>query len=241
MAQARFTLSRRGFLKAGAVSVLASLGRPAFGAPTVPGKRARSLIVLWMAGGPSHVDTFDPKPGTPEGGPFAAIDTTLTGLRISEHLPRVAKHGSKLAVVRSVTSVEGDHQRALTFVRTGHRPMAATVFPGIGAVLSRERAGSGGPPLRAFSLLQAGEGAGFLGAEHAPLLAVDPDNPLEGWFPDGYEPDVLKRRAAALDALEEASAAGQASAGKLEAEHRRVAQLARELVTSELVAAMDIK
>lgn len=74
--------------------------------------KARSCIVLWMAGGPSQLDTWDPKPGRPTGGEFRGIETTVDGIRISEHLPKVAFEMNDLAVIRSMTSREGNHQRA---------------------------------------------------------------------------------------------------------------------------------
>src|SRR5262250_353386 len=80
--------------------------------------RKRSCILLWMSGGPSQTDTFDLKPGHKNGGPFKEIATAAPGLRISEHLPRLAKFGRRLAVVRSLTSKEGDHGRATFLMRT---------------------------------------------------------------------------------------------------------------------------
>jgi uncharacterized protein (DUF1501 family) len=235
-----FRWTRRCVLRSGfgVVSVLAGLRGPLFAAPAAPGPAARSLILLWMNGGPSHLDTFDPKPGTPEAGPLAAIATSVTGVRFSELLPRLARQAGRLAVIRNVTSVEGDHARAVEYVRTGNRPSPATDFPAIGSVISRERSGANAPPLRAISLLAAGPGAGFLGAEFAPLLAVDPDHPLEGWFPEGYAPEALARRTAVLEELERASADGK-RAVRLEAEHRRIGALAHEFLGSPLVAALD--
>src|SRR6478736_2463908 len=63
--------------------------------------RQRSCIVLWMTGGPSQMDTFDLKPGHKNGGPYEAIDTTVPGIKISEHLPKIAKHADKMAIIRS--------------------------------------------------------------------------------------------------------------------------------------------
>jgi uncharacterized protein (DUF1501 family) len=232
-----YRIGRRRFLHG--ASVLAALALPRAGTAATRGKPARSIIVLWMDGGPSHLETFDPKPGTPEGGPTTAIATALPGLKLARNLPKLAKQAKRLAVVRGMTSPEGDHERAVTFVRTGRPPMPATPPPGIGAVLSRERSGAG-PALRAVSLLAPGAGAGFLGAEHAPLLAVDPENPLEGWFAEGHQPAALARRTAALEALERAVAEGGTSPSKVEAEQRRVSALARDFLGSPLIAAMEI-
>ena len=72
----------------------------------------RSCILLWMPGGPSQMDTFDLKPGHANGGPFKEIETSAPGLRISEHLPKIAKFGDRMAVIRSMSTKEGDHGRA---------------------------------------------------------------------------------------------------------------------------------
>src|ERR1700730_5928397 len=74
--------------------------------------RKRSCILLWMPGGPSQLDTFDPKPGHANGGPFKAISTSVPGIAISEHLPELAKHMGHAAIVRSMSTKEAEHQRA---------------------------------------------------------------------------------------------------------------------------------
>src|SRR5215468_3730821 len=81
-------------------------------------QRKRSCILLWMNGGPSQMDTFDLKPGHKNGGPFKEIATKAPGLKISEHLPKLAKHGDKLAVIRSMATKEADHGRATYQMRT---------------------------------------------------------------------------------------------------------------------------
>src|SRR5437899_12929040 len=85
-------------------------------------QRRRSCILLWMSGGPSQMDTFDLKPGHPNGGPFKAAETSVPGVRISEHFPQVGKLANHLAVVRSMNSKEGDHGRATYLLRTGYVP-----------------------------------------------------------------------------------------------------------------------
>ena len=129
--------SRRALLKA---SVAASL-MPWAVRRTVaaaPRARARACILLWMNGGPSHLDTFDPKPGTANGGPYKAIGTRTPGLFISEHLPRLAEQSQHLAVVRRVASTEGNHQRAGYFVHTGYAPNPTLQHPALGAYVSEE-------------------------------------------------------------------------------------------------------
>src|SRR5579885_3545865 len=80
--------------------------------------RGKSCILLWMNGGPSHIDTFDPKPGTKTGGSFKAINTRIAGVKFSEHLPRLAEQAQHLAVIRSMTSKEGNHDRGQYLMHT---------------------------------------------------------------------------------------------------------------------------
>src|SRR5262249_46246931 len=79
-------------------------------------QRRRACILLWMTGGPSQMDTFDLKPGHPNGGPFREIQTSVPGIRISEHLPNVARNMRDMVIVRSMSTREGDHQRATFYM-----------------------------------------------------------------------------------------------------------------------------
>src|SRR5205807_9281112 len=83
-------------------------------------QRKRSCILLWMSGGPSQTDTFDLKPGHDNGGPFKEIPTATPGIRISEHLPKIARFMDHMALVRSMSTKEGDHGRATHLLRTGY-------------------------------------------------------------------------------------------------------------------------
>ena len=136
-------------------------------------RRKKRCILLWMAGGPSQMDTFDLKPNHANGGEFKDIATNVAGTRISEHLPQLAKHADKMAIVRSLQTNEGDHARGTYLVRTGIRPGAPVAYPSIGSALAKELGISHSvlpnylavdPPIalnpEAFS-------AGFLGPEHA--------------------------------------------------------------------------
>jgi hypothetical protein len=118
-------LLRRDFLRlsaAGALAASASGWLPALADDARrPENRARhkSCILLWMNGGPSQMDTFDPKPGHKNGGPVKPIDTSVPGVQISEFLPKVARQMKRLAVVRSMSTKEADHTRATYLMRTG--------------------------------------------------------------------------------------------------------------------------
>src|SRR4051795_12341517 len=126
-------LSRRDWLRLSAAGVIAhsvsgwieALADDSAADP----RRRRSCILLWMAGGPSQMDTFDLKPGHANGGPYKAIETATPGVRISEHLPKLAQLADRLALVRSMSTKEGDHGRASYFLRTGYMPQGQVQYP----------------------------------------------------------------------------------------------------------------
>ena len=169
-------LTRRGWLRSAAVGVGVTAGSLSGWLPRLAAaekKPAKSVIVLWMNGGPSTIDLWDLKPGHANGGPFKEAKTTAPGLSIGEHLPKLTAHGKDLAVVRSMASKEGDHDRATFFLRTGYTPVGAIQFPAVGAVLANEL-GSTGTDLPNFvsiapSRYAANVGGGFLGPKVDPL------------------------------------------------------------------------
>jgi hypothetical protein len=101
-------------------------------------ERPKSLITLWLAGGPSQFETWDPHPGTKNGGTVKAIPTKIPGLQIADLYPHMAEQIDALSVIRSLVSKEGDHERATYFVKTGFRPAPALRHPSIGAILTHE-------------------------------------------------------------------------------------------------------
>jgi len=145
-------------------------------------KRRRHCVLLWMSGGPSQIDTFDMKPDHANGGEFNPIDTNAPGVQISEHLPKLAEQTNKLAIVRGLSTKEGDHGRGTYLMRTGHQPRGTVRYPTIGASLSKELGTHSGlaldfvsvSPYRAFN--QAAYGPGFLGPKYAPLTVGATDN-----------------------------------------------------------------
>src|SRR5437764_6724502 len=103
-------------------------------------KRHKSVIILWMGGGPATIDLWDLKPGSPNGGEFKPVSTAASGVQICEHLPTVAKQMKHLSIVRSLETTEGDHQRGTTLMNTGRSPNPLTQFPHIGAVAAQQLA-----------------------------------------------------------------------------------------------------
>jgi hypothetical protein len=101
-------------------------------------ERPRSLITLWMAGGPSQWETWDPHPESRFCGPTRAIPTTVADLQISHLLPQMAEQMHNLSVIRSLVSKEGDHERGTYFVQTGNRPDPTVVHPSLGSILAQQ-------------------------------------------------------------------------------------------------------
>jgi hypothetical protein len=171
-------LSRRHWLRLAAVggaSLSGWLDVLAASAAADP-QRRRSCILLWMSGGPSQQDTFDLKPGQKNGGPFKEGATSVPGIRISEHLPKVAEQMKRLAVIRSMHTQEGDHGRATYHLRTGYQQQGPIHYPPLGALLAHEL---GDPDAKLPGFVSIGPrpdanpgafGSGFLGPEYAPLV-----------------------------------------------------------------------
>lgn len=202
------SMLRRSFLSLGAAATgllaLRRLGSEAAAAEPPKG-RADACILLWLNGGPSHLDTFDPKPGRAVMGPMRAISTSAPGISLGEHLPQLARQAHRFAVVRGLSSKEGSHERAQSLGHTGFSPNPTAAYPALGAYASRNL-GAKAADLPAYvSLGGPGGGSGFLGAAHAPFVVSAP-----GAAPDDTDPGVsaprFDRRAGALAAQEEAFA-----------------------------------
>lgn len=102
-------------------------------------KQGKSIILLWMDGGPSQYDTFNPKVGSPNQGPARAISTTVPGVQFADFWPQTAMMMDKLAVIRSMRTPEAEHDRAITHVRTGYPPTPALRYPTFGSLVARDR------------------------------------------------------------------------------------------------------
>src|SRR5262245_14231664 len=168
-------VSRRAFLKGVAVGaaglgVLGWKDAVALHADELR-RQGRACILLFMRGGPSQFETFDPKPGAATGGPTQATQTAVNGIQIADSWPNVAQAMNDIALVRSMTNREGEHERAAYQMHTGYVPLAAVRYPTLGSIVAREI----GP--RDFDLphfVSVGGrfnaiGSGFLGMAYAPF------------------------------------------------------------------------
>lgn len=196
-------LNRRQALKLGAVGATGlTLARffEAEARGAIRPSAARSCILLHQFGGPSHLDTFDPKPDAPSEirGPFAVIPTKTAGVRFSEHLPRLAVLSDRFALVRSVHHRTSSHNSAAYYSLTGHQPLidivtsnaSALDVPAYGSMVSYLEAKKNSRPLQVPPFVSLptmiadgpfrtpGEFAGFLGKLHDPLfITSDPNSP----------------------------------------------------------------
>jgi hypothetical protein len=137
--------------------------------------RATSVIMVWLAGGPATIDMWDLKPGAPDGirGEFREISTNVPGLRISEHLPRMAQVMDKCTLIRSLAHTIPAHGPATVFMTTGNRPTPALPYPSLGSLATRLLpAARGVPPYVTFNELRNGSAgqAGYLGTAYNPFI-----------------------------------------------------------------------
>src|SRR4051794_20665645 len=201
-------LARRRFLaNAAGVSLSGWLGRLAAAAPQA--HRPKSCILLWMAGGQSHIDTFDPKPQAPDNirGEFSPIETSVSGIQISEHFPRFAKLMQHAAILRGMSTLESDHKLATYHLHTGYQNRAGAVsFPSLGAIVSKEL-GKRDVALPNFITIGRGtqdaSGAGFLGPDNRPLAVNDPIRGLDFVEPSA-RPEQFARQIELLGQFDEA-------------------------------------
>lgn len=200
----RHGLSRRSFLhrvSAGAVAAgsLSFVDLVSLQADQLR-KEGRAMILLWMAGAPSQFETFDPKPDHENGGGTEVIQTTVPGIRIAKSWEQTASVMDDLAIIRSMTNKEGNHQRATYQLHTGYIPAGSVKHPSFAACVAQQLRD---PSLDLPSVVSVGptEGAGFLGVDYEPFVVQNP-----GQMPQNVTSPVgtqrLERRLALFDRLE---------------------------------------
>ncbi len=185
------SLNRRSFLgAAGAAGVSLAADMTQLNALAAAGvndalkKTQKRVILLWLAGGASQLETWDPKPGASTGGPFRAIKTDVPGVAISELMPKMAQRMKHTCIIRGLDTKNGDHGSAAKTMMRGRRDESAMRYPDLGAVLAREmgRADSKVPDYVTFYTQTEGRSmapgdAGFLGARYAPMELTNSNYP----------------------------------------------------------------
>jgi hypothetical protein len=144
----------------------------------------KSCILLWLDGGPSHKDTFDMKPGTANAGEFHPIKTSVPGIEISEHFPKLAPLMADVALVRGMSTGEGAHGRARYYMHTGYKEgVGGLSYPSLGSIVGSEIGDPTFPLPNFVSVGGRSYGSGFLGSRHAPIIVNDPTRGVESLKP----------------------------------------------------------
>ncbi len=200
-------------------------------------QQGRSMILLWMAGGPSQFETFDPKPGTENGGPTQAIETVVPGIRIAQGWEQTARVMDQMTLIRSMTNKEGQHQRASYQLHTGYLPSGSVKHPSFASAVVKEIAHDG-CELPAFVSVGNTVGAGFLGVDFEPFVVNNP-----GQLPQNVGipvPDArYERRLGLLDRLEDDFA--ERGAASVVESHRQLYGKASRLVKTPQTVAFDFR
>lgn len=255
-----------GFLGMGASTLLGARAKAAAADVTLAPKsgRAKSVILVFLTGAPSHVDTFDLKPDAPEAirGEFRPIETSAAGVRYSEHLPRLASMAHRLAVVRSMTHTNLNHLNSTHFLLTGQAQPGAFFdkiasrddYPCYASALNYVRPARDGVPtgimlptyLMEGPLTWPGQHAGFLGPKHDPWqIKQDPNRPgfkvEELGLPEGFTVERLERRLDLLGQLDRSreSFEGAAAASRDPLAQQRTQALSM-LLSGKVAHAFDL-
>jgi uncharacterized protein (DUF1501 family) len=199
-------------------------------------RQGRACIMVFLTGAPSQMETWDPKPGTTNGGPTKAIDTAIPGVQFSEYWPKVAGLMNELSVIRTIAGKEAAHERGQYHLRTGRRLGGASKFPHFGAVVAHEL---GDPEADVPNFISLGNtiSSGFLGVKVAPFVVE-----RAGQLPANVSPTVetarIDRRLALLRAQDDDLAALGAAA--IAREHQALYDKASHLMTSQRLKAFTL-
>ena len=239
-------LNRRGFLRmagvAGAtwLTPVGTLLARAAEAPGKPRDHAQSIILLWLQGGPSQLETFDPHPDTRIAAGTTAVDSAVKGVQLATGLERTAEEMGSISLIRSMVSKEGDHERGTYAMKTGFRPDPTVIHPSIGAICCHELPLAGADIPRHISILPSQWPArgGYLGDQYNAFRTDDPASPVpdtSSLLPARREEERLQH----LDVVENAFAAGRHK--RVEATmHRDSVAGALKMMSSEQLKAFDV-
>jgi hypothetical protein len=202
-------------------------------------KRQMACILLWMAGGPSQLETFDPKPGTDHGGETRVIQTAVPGISIAEGWDETARAMKDIALIRSMTNKEGNHQRATYQLHTGYVPSATIKHPNLGCSIVSELGESKFDLPHIVSIGGPTIGAGFLGAALEPFVVQNAEKPPENTQPR-VGPDRFRRRIGLLDRLEGAAFERTGGADRVK-DHRALYHQTAKMILSPNMKAFNLE
>lgn len=203
-------------------------------------ERPKSLITLWMNGGMSQLETWDPHPGTPTGGEVSAIRTTQKGVQISDFLPQMAEQMHEVTLIRSLTSTEGDHALGSAFVKTGYRLEPTLVYPSLGAIAAQQLPDETVEIPHHVSL--GGNNffprGGYLGNEWDAFRVFNPGRSLTN-LKSGVSDGRLQTRVRGLDVLSRQFTKGRPTADR-DTLHAKTVRRALKMMSSEQLKAFEI-
>ncbi|AMV24499.1 hypothetical protein VT84_08885 [Gemmata sp. SH-PL17] len=235
--------NRRHFLAAAGASSLAwltPLGTALARAAEKDRAPAKSVVVLWMGGGPSQLETFDPKPGTDIAAGTKAINTSVKGVQLAAGLEQLAEQMQHVALVRSLWSKEGDHERGTYALKTGYRPDATVAHPSLGAIVCHDLPNKNVDIPRHVSIMPNEWPArgGVLGAQFDAFKVHDPKDGVPDVTPH-VSPERFEQRLEDLKVVEEAFARGRGK--RVEATgHKDTMDRARKMMSSDQLKAFDV-
>jgi hypothetical protein len=200
-------ITRRGLIQAGFLGAM-GLSAPQHAALAATARRPKAVILVWLWGGPPHLDTVDPKPEAPSEwrGPYRAIGTNVPGIQVTELLPRLARRADRYAILRSLHHGTNDHGLAGTIGMTGRTPAAGQVHPHVGSIINRVRGFQQplstfvtvGEPMQQGHRRILGEGGGLLGSVYDPFrVKYDPEQGVllgDTDRPEGITEERVDRR-----------------------------------------------
>jgi hypothetical protein len=207
------------------------------------GQPARSLIILWMSGGPSQLETFDPHPGSPIAHESTkAIKTAAKDIQIANGLPLVAEQMDSISLVRSLVSKEGDHERATYNVKTGFRPDPTLVHPSLGAIVCHQLADNVEIP-RHISILPSRWPArgGYLGDKYDAFKTFDPIGPIPDVTPRVSASRAARRLDDLQNVVETNFARGRIKNLAERTLHSASIEAAKKMMSSEQLKAFDVR
>ncbi len=209
------------------------------GTTVTAGARGKACILLWMRGGQSQLDTWDPKPGRKTGGPIKAIPTSVRGMQLSHNLPLMARQAKHFSIIRSLTTREAAHERGTFLMHTGYSPIAGQPFAPVGTVASYELSRKGFP-LPTYVAIRPPEipQCEIFGERHLPFSVEDVNNPVPNIRAlVGSDREELRREM--LERQEEEFGADRP--GREMERRRESSKRAQDLMTTPLMKAFDIK